>query len=139
MNIVGGGLQNLASIPAYIYTVRGTGQGSSILVSGSYTGRPTANLVLQSYVFAAPATLPAGMPGSRGTATTAATATTTFNIQKNNTTIGTMAFAASATTATFAMSSAAAFAAGDVIAVIAPATPDLTLADLAWTFMGIAQ
>ena len=66
MNIVGGGLQSLASLPAYTYLVRGTGQASSIVVSGSFNGRPTANLVLQSYVFAAPVTIPAGFSGSRG-------------------------------------------------------------------------
>ena len=52
MNIVGGGLQSLASVPAHTYLIRGAGQASSSIVSGSFTGRPTANLVLQSYVFA---------------------------------------------------------------------------------------
>ena len=31
------------------------------------------------------------------------------------------------------------FNAGDVLTVIAPATPDATLANLAWTFMGFAR
>src|SRR5215472_4567185 len=44
MNIVGGGLQSLASLPAYTYMVKGTGQASSIIVSGSFSGKPTANL-----------------------------------------------------------------------------------------------
>ena len=110
-----------------------------MVVSGSYTGKPTANLVLQSYVFAAPVTLPAGLAGSWGTAATAATAATTFNIQKNGTNIGTMSFAASANTATFTMSSATEFNAGDVLTVVAPAVPDATLANIAWTLMGIAR
>jgi hypothetical protein len=139
MNIVGGGLQSLNSLPAYTYAVRGTGQASSIIVSGSLSGRPTANLVLQSYVFAAPVTLPVGLSGSRGTASTAATATTTFNIQKNGASVGTMVFAPSAAAATFTMNPATLFNAGDVLTVIAPATPDATLANLAWTITGITQ
>jgi hypothetical protein len=139
INIVGGGLQSLDSLPAYTYAVRGTGQAFSIIVSGSFTGKPTANLVLQNYVFAAPVTVPAGLSGSRGTAAVAATATTTFNIQKNGTNIGAMVFAPSTAAATFTMTSATLFSAGDVIAVIAPATPDATLANLAWTIMGITQ
>jgi hypothetical protein len=139
VNIVGGGLQSLASVPAYTYMVKGTGQASSTVVSGSFTGKPTANLVLQSYVFAASATLPAGLAGSRGTAATAATATATFAIQKNGAVVGNMSFPGSATTAAFTMSSATVFNAGDVLTVVAPAAPDATLASLAWTFLGIAQ
>src|SRR5712672_1269975 len=60
INIVGGGLQSLASVPVYTYMVKGTGQTSSTVVSGSFTGRPTANLVLQNYVFATTVTVPAG-------------------------------------------------------------------------------
>jgi hypothetical protein len=139
INIVGGGLQSLASVPVYTYMVKGTGQTSSTIVSGSFTGRPTANLVLQSYVFAASATLPAGLSGSRGTASTVATAVTTFALQKNGAALGSMSFLGSAATATFTMSSATVFNAGDVLTVVAPATPDATLANLAWTFLGIAQ
>jgi hypothetical protein len=139
MNIVGGGLQGLDSLPVYTYNVRGTGQASSIIVSGSFSGRPTANLVLQSYVFAAPATVPAGLSGSRGTAATAATASTTFNIQKNGANVGTMVFAPSAAAATFTMNSAILFNAGDVLTLVAPSAPDATVANLAWTIMGIPQ
>jgi hypothetical protein len=139
LNIVGGGLQSLNSLPVYTYTVRGTGQTSSIIVSGSFSGRPTANLVLQSYVFAAPAIVSVGLSGSRGTASIYATGTTTFNIQKNGANVGTMVFSPSSAAATFTMNSAISFNAGDVLTVIAPATPDATLANLAWTIMGITQ
>jgi hypothetical protein len=138
-NIVGGGLQSLASVPAYTYTVKGTGLASSTVVSGSFSGKPTANLVLQSYVFAASATLPAGLSGSRGTVATVATSTTTFAIEKNGIVVGEMIFSASAAAAAFTMSSATVFNAGDVLTVVAPATPDATLANLAWTFLGVAQ
>ena len=108
-------------------------------MSGSFSGRPTANLVLQSYVFAAPATVPAGLSGSRGTAATAATAPTTFDIQKNGANVGTMVFAPSAAAATFTMNSAILFNAGDVLTLVAPSAPDATVANLAWTIMGIPQ
>jgi hypothetical protein len=139
MNIVGGGLQSLNSLPAYTYDVKGTGQASSTIVSGSFSGRPTASLVLQSYVFAASATVPAGFSGSRATAATAATASTTFSVQKNGANVGTMVFAPSAAAATFTMNSAALFNAGDVLTLVAPPVPDATLANLAWTIMGIPQ
>ena len=138
LNIVGGGLQSLASVPVYTYMVKGTGQISSTVVSGSFTGRPTANLVLQNYVFATTVTVPAGFSGSRGSAATVAAAVTTFNIQKNSMSVGTMVFAASANTTTFTMNSATTFNAGDVLSVVAPAIPDATLANLAWTFVGTA-
>jgi hypothetical protein len=139
INIVGGGLQSLDSLPAYPYAVNGIGQASSIIVSGSFIGRPTANLTLQSYVFAGPAILPAGLSGSRGSAATAATSTTTFDIQKNGTNVGTMVFAPAAAAPTFTMNSATVFNAGDVLTVVAPAPPDATLANLAWTIIGITQ
>jgi len=139
INIVGGGLQNLSSVPAYPYTVKGIGQTFSVLVSGSYGGRPAASLVVQSYVFTASATIPAGLTGSRGTAGVAATATTTLIIQKNSTNVGTMGFAPLGPSATFTMGSATVFNAGDVLTITAPSTPDATLANFAWTIMGIAQ
>jgi hypothetical protein len=139
MNIVGGGLQSLTSLPEYPYVVAGTGQASSTIVSGSFSGRPASNLVLQSYVVATPVTVPTGLLGSRGSAATVATAMTTFNIQKNSTNVGTMVFAPSADTATFTMNSATVFNAGDVLTIVAPAAPDATLANLAWTIMGITQ
>jgi hypothetical protein len=47
-----------------------------------------------------------------------------------------MVFAAGATTATFAMGSATAYLAADILTVVAPASPDATLANLAWNFVG---
>ena len=83
--------------------------------------------------------MPVGLSGSHGTAATGATVTTTFNIQKNGANVGTMVFAPSAAAATFTMNSATLFNADDVLALVAPATPDATLANLAWTITGITQ
>src|SRR6516225_3436015 len=137
-NIVGGGAQSLASVPAYTYTVTGSGKASvaTTTVSGSYTGLPTANLVVQRYVFAGTVMFAAGLTGSQGTAGVAATAATTYSIRKNGSNVGTMVFAAGATTATFTMASATTFMAGDVVTMVAPASPDATLANLARTLVG---
>ena len=137
LNIVGGGIQDLASVAVYTYTITGAGQETVTVVTGTFVnGKPTASLVLQRYVFATTVTFPAGFAGSQGTAGTAATAMATFEVEKNGVNVGTMVFATSATTATFAMISATTFNAGDVLTLVAPAVPDATLANLAWTFMG---
>jgi hypothetical protein len=137
LNIVSGGAQDLSSVPAYTYTITGAGQASVTVVTGTFlNGKPTAGLVLQRYVFATAVTFPVGLAGSQGTAGAAATGTATFGIQKNGADVGNMVFAPSATTATFTMPAATTFNAGDVMTLVAPAVPDSTLANLAWTFMG---
>src|SRR5207248_8464007 len=80
-----------------------------------------------------------GPAGTQRTAATAATAPTTFDIQKNGANVGTMVFAPSAAAATFTMNSAILFNAGDVLTLVAPSAPDATVANLAWTIMGIRQ
>ena len=106
-------------------------------VSGSWPGSPTASQVIERYIFATPVTLPAGLAGSYGAAGTAATAAASFAIQKNGAAAGTMSFAAGAATANFTMAAATTYAAGDVLTIVAAATPDPTLANLAWTLSGI--
>jgi hypothetical protein len=124
-------------VPAYAYTVTGCSKASvATTVSGSFAGLTTANLVIQRYVFAGTVLFPIGLTGSQGTAGVAATAITTYSIRKNGSNVGTMVFAAGATTATFMMASATTFMAGDVLTMVAPASPDTTLANLAWTLVG---
>jgi len=136
-NVVGGGAQSLASVPAYTYTVIGSGKASaSTTVSGSFTGPTTANLVVQRYVFAGTVMFPAGLTGSQGTAGIAATASATYSIQKNGSNVGTMTFAAGLTTAAFTMASTTTFMDGDILTVVAPASPDATLENFAWTLVG---
>ena len=136
-NIFGQSLQGLAGLTPTSYSLTGDGtiQGPAY-VSGSFSGSPAAAQIVERYIFATPVTFPAGLAGSYGTAGTAATATATFSIQHNGTAIGTMAFAAGATTAGFTMAAAATFIAGDVLTIVAPSSPDATLANLAWTLAG---
>ncbi len=136
-NTFGQALQSLAGLTPTSYTLTGGGavQGPAY-VSGSWAGSPGASQVIERYIFATPVTFPAGLAGSYGTAGTAATAAASFAIQKNGSTVGTMAFAAGATSAGFTMASATSFAGGDVLTIVAPASPDATLANLAWTLAG---
>ena|SRR5579863_8536204 len=134
-NVYGQALQSLAACTAYTHTLTGAG-GAAMVVSGSYTGPTTPSMVVQRYVFARPASFPAGLSGSQGRAGTAATGTLTYTIQKNGSNIGTMAFAASATSASFTMTAATAFAIGDVLTIVAPASPDATLAAVFWSLLG---
>jgi len=136
-NIFGQSLQGLAGLTPTSYSLTGDGAiAGPAYVSGSWSGSPAASQIIERYIFATPVNFPAGLAGSYGGAATAATSTATFSIQRNGTAIGTMTFAAAATTASFIMTSATSFAAGDVLTITAPATPDATLANLAWTLSG---
>lgn len=97
---------------------------------------PAASAVCLSAITPQAVTLPAGLTGSYAKAGTAATASTTFSITKNGTSIGSINFAASATTGTFTFSSAVTTVAGDVIQIVAPATPDATLANINFALVG---
>jgi hypothetical protein len=95
-------------------------------------GKPSNSEVV--LLFAAPRAfrIPANASGSQLKAGTAATGSSVFSIAKNGTQFLTATVAAAGTTATFA-SSQTDFAAGDVLKIVAPATADATLADIALT------
>ncbi|MEX2647557.1 MAG: hypothetical protein WD673_00930 [Alphaproteobacteria bacterium] len=78
----------------------------------------------------------ADLPGSQGAAGTAATAQADFDLQRNGTSFGTMRFAASAATARFFAASEIVLDPGDVLSVVAPASPDATLADVGFPLAG---
>jgi hypothetical protein len=136
-NNFGQALQDLSGLTPTSYALTGDGAvAPPAYVSGSWAGSPGASQIVERYIFAASVTLPAGLAGSYGSAGTAATAAASFAIAKNGTNVGTMGFAAGAATATFAMATATTLAGGDVLTIVAPATPDATLANLAWTLGG---
>jgi hypothetical protein len=134
-NIFGQALQSLSGLTATNFTLGGAGAAPKA-VPGSYSGPTSPLLVVQRYIFAGTVTFPAGLAGSYGIGQTAATNSTSYSIQRNGTPVGTMNFAAAATVATFTMASATAFSAGDLLTVVAPASPDPSLAGLAWTLVG---
>ena len=106
-------------------------------VHAFYPGIPTASAKVVRVPVARAVTFPDDFSGSYGKASANATASTAFDVQKNGTSVGTITFAAAASTATFVTSAGAlALAAGDVISIIAPASPDATLADIGFVLAG---
>jgi hypothetical protein len=103
-----------------------------------YPGIPTASAKVCRVPIARAVTFAANFAGSYFTASANATGTTVFDVQKNGSSIGSVSIAAGSTTATFTTSGGTlkSFAAGDVLALIAPGTPDATLADVGFAFAG---
>ena len=98
----------------------------------------TASQVVARYTSAVAQTIPANGSitavgvtcTSKFTLATAATASTTFNIDDNGTSFGTIVFAASGTSGTIAISSAKSISSGDVITFVGPSTADSSAAGL---------
>jgi hypothetical protein len=105
------------------------------IVGMKLDGAPSSSQVMIRHVFPGTGSflLPVNAANSAGKAATAATAQTDFDIQKNGSSVGTLRFAASGTVATFVSVVATTFDSGDVLTVIAPASPDATLADLTFS------
>jgi hypothetical protein len=99
-------------------------------------GTPGASEVLLRAVVARRTRFAAALAGSAGFAGTAATATTDLDVRRNGTSIGTVRFAAAASTATFIAAAATVFDPGDRLEVVAPVTPDATLANILVTLAG---
>lgn len=97
---------------------------------------PGASLQLKRFVAPRSITLPVDLAGSVAKAGTAATAQTDFDIQVQGVSKGTIRFAAAGTTATFIFAAPVTIAAGEVLTVVAPGTPDITLAQIAITLAG---
>lgn len=93
-----------------------------------FEGAPTASK-LDWRLIGRAATILTADPGN-GYARTAATALTTFDIQKNGVSVGSVEFAAAAQVGTITLAADVAMGAGDRIELIAPAAPDSTLADI---------
>lgn len=97
---------------------------------------PSASLVMLRYKFPRTVVFPASLTDSQGTAGTAATAQTDFDIRRNGVSVGTMRFAAAGTSASFIAASQQTYNAGDILTVIAPASPDATLAGVSFVLAG---
>lgn len=113
-------------------------------VGGFTPGTPSASQTCLAVPVDEVVTFPANFttPTSQATLGTAATASTVFLIKKNVagtiTQIGTITFGASGTVGTFASTSGTAktLNAGDILLIIAPASPDATAADLGFLLSG---
>lgn len=120
--------QDVSTVPAYSYTVTGAGL-PAIPYPFSFAGVPTSNATVTD-VATQTTVLPIGLPTSSATASVAATGSTVFTIKHNGTTVGTITFAASATVGSFSFTGTVNLAIGDTLQVVAPASPDATLANI---------
>ena len=102
-------------------------------ISGYKPGQPAAGEVLVRVPVTRRTRLKTDLAGSQGVAGTAATAQADVDIQRNGTSIATMRFAAGADIATFIAASETLLETGDVLSVVAPPTPDATLAGVGFT------
>lgn len=123
----------------YVWLGSAWGRASSPVDMGTFAaGTPAASEVLLRYVFARTTTFADEFAGSQASAGTAATASTVFLVKKNGSTVGTVTFAASGTVGVFATTgTTVSFAAGDVIELQGPSSPDATLANISFTFAGV--
>ncbi len=103
---------------------------------GWRAGVPTVSVVVQRFVAPRAISFAVDFPPSEGHAGTAPSAATSFDIQKNGGSIGSMDFASAATVATFTVASTTDLAAGDRLEIIAPANLN-GLADLSFTLAGV--
>lgn len=106
-------------------------------IGGSFVGKPSASAVILRFPVPRPVRFLSGMSLSKGVAGTASTAAAAFSIRRNGAEFATMDFAASETSATFTCANDTDFAAGDVLTLVAPGTPDDTLADIGFALAGL--
>jgi hypothetical protein len=111
--------------------------GSPFDIAIQVGGAPAADSAILTFIYPRSVNYADDFAGSFGKARVAATGLTQFAIRKNGVAVGIMQFAASSTEATFSTTGGAvSFSAGDTIEIVAPATPDDTLADIYLTLAG---
>lgn len=112
---------------------------SGYSIAPFFTSTPSASEVLSLHVAAEAFTIPANFatPNSVGNCETNPTASFAIDVQRNGVSIGTITISTGGVF-TFATTSgtAKAFAVGDVLKLVAPATPDATCANVAITIRG---
>lgn len=133
-------VKNGAGVDIYVTNSTGTivsyPLNRPIALSAFVGGKPTASETVTLIAVPVACTLPAGLTGSIVKAGVAATASAALSLRKNGVQFGTATFAAGGTTATLAAATATTFAVGDLLAIVAPASADATLADIASTLIG---
>jgi hypothetical protein len=105
-------------------------------ISGYKAGQPAADEVIVRVPVARRTRLKVDLAGSHASAEAAATASADFDIRVDGVSSATMRFAAAATSATFIAASETVLEPGQVLSVVAPSTPDTTLAGIGFTLAG---
>lgn len=100
-----------------------------------FEGTLTNAEAVARYVFNRSVSFVANLTGSHASADTASTGTVSFTLKQNGSSVGTVTFTASAT-GTFTFASPVTFVSGDVLQIVAPATADSTLANVAINLAG---
>lgn len=113
----------------------GDGGGLPADISGYKAGQPAANEVILRVPVARRIRLKTDLAGSHTSAEAAAAGTADFDTRVDGVSSATMRFAA-ATSATFIAASETVLEAGQVLSVVAPSTPDATLAGIGFTLAG---
>lgn len=113
------------------------GSTLQLIVLGPFPDKPSSSALMLRYDPACSYKLLAGMAGSVGSAGAPAAANADIDVQKNGVSVGTISFAAGQAEATFTMASETAFAARDILTLIAPAVQDTTLADISITLAAV--
>ncbi len=135
-NLYGAALQDISTCTAYSYTVTGNGSQVPILIQASESGVMTSGEQLLRYISSYNFFIPAGLAGTTASEGTAATASATFTLAKNGSAFGTIAIAPNGVV-TLAAASETPFAAGDVLTLAAPSSPDATLANVAFNIAAV--
>jgi hypothetical protein len=104
-------------------------------LSGYVPGLPIGSAKLMLFTSARPYQIPANFAGSISRSDNAPTGNPIYSIQKNGTTVATLTFNSGSTTGVFSTQAAINFAAGDILAVVAPAAVDTTHQEVMWTFV----
>ena len=114
-------------------------QGTPYDIATAYNGKPEAATVILRFTAVRAFALRTNMAGSYLKAATGATASAAFTFQKNGSTFCTAAFAAGSSSSSFGSCAAPTFAIGDVLTIVAPLTPDSSLADIYLSLAGTAE
>lgn len=119
-----------------------TGKWKNVTVAKLYQphsylpGKPEADDVLLSVKAGVNASFPEHFAGSYATADVAATAQTVCIVKKDAAQVGTVTFAAGATVGTFVAAGGVTLPLGTRLTIVAPTTPDATLAGVGFTLAG---
>jgi hypothetical protein len=124
-------------------TLKTWGTPTGNLINGSYqfpiwiTGAALPNEKLYSFEAPSAFVFEQGMIDTVASADTAATADTVFSLTKNGQQFATVTFAAGQSVGNASSQTLVSFLKGDIFEVLAPATSDLTLANIRMTVVGI--